>query len=587
AADLRAWLAGQTVVARPVGAGGRLLRWIRRKPVLAGLAGALFAAIASLGIHIALARGAALASEQHRANLAERFAREQQRNALLAGAQLRLRMRDAGRRSESLRWLREAWRLGPSVEIRSAAITALALPDAEEARPPPGMTFAEPAGAPEPGFALPSPVLTSAFHPGSHRLAAAASDKLVYIVDVQRRAIVRRLHGVGGRCRALSFSPDGHWLASVVDDGTLRLWSVRGGEELLVIDRAIFEKNVRLRWSADGQWLVLAPGRAFRIRAPEAARFFIPEAAENRAEEIRTIDLSADGRWLVTGDESGTRLWDARTRREAALFAKDGAEWSAAGFSPDSRRLWIGGWNSALRVADLPAVENAAPAAPSKVAELAGVLIEQSEDGSWLAALSNDAGGFQFLSSAAPRREVWLRHPHPLDLALTRDARRAATSSYDSAGVRIWDFPSARLLRELPAAPPAQLAFSPDGATLATGGKHEVTLWNADTGKRGRTLPTIGLINSLAFSPDGLLLAVETHAGIIFFRATEPFEELARLATVPDGGSASFRFSRDSRQLAMQTSAGGAVVWQLDALHRELAALGMAWDQPLPNAPQK
>ncbi len=580
AADLRAWLEGRPVVARPIGATGRLLRWMRRKPALAGLAGALLLAVSGWGIDIARARHAALAGEQRRAEIAERFAREQQRTALLARAQLRLRLPDAGRRSESLRWLRAAWQFGPSVEIRSAAITALALVDSEPADLPPGVVLAEPAAAPDPGFTLPAPFRVSAFHPGSSRLAAAGEDKLVYLVDVPRRAIVQRVRGLGGTCRALAFSPDGHWLASVADDGTLRLSSVREGGELLVLSRDIFEPDPQLRWSADGHWLVLASGRAFQITAPEAARFFLPETAGNRAEEICTIDLSADGRWLVTVDEAGTRLWDVPTRREAALLAKDGAEWSAARFSPDSRRLWIGGWNSALRVVDLPLAGNAAISEPKPVAKFAGALIAQSEDGASLIALSNAGGGFQSVASTPPHHPLWLRHPQPLDIALTRDARRAATSSYDSAGVRLWDLPTARLLREIPAGPPALLAFRPDGAILATGVKHTLTLWRPDTGETVHTLTTRAAITSLAFSPDGRLLAAETRDSVILFRAVEPFDELARLSTVPDRGTASFCFSRDSRQLAIQTPTGSAIVWQLDALHRELAALGMAWDPP-------
>ncbi len=576
AADLRAWLEGRAVLARPVSAAGRCARWVRRKPVLAGLAAALVVSIAGWGVHAARSRSAALAGEQRRADLAERFAREQQRTALVARAQLRLRLPDAGRRTESLRWLREAWQIGPSVEIRSAAIAALALTDAEVARPTGDVAFVEPDAVPAIEVALPPPVLVRAFHAGSQRMAAVARDKVIYLIETGRREVVERLHGIGGRCEALSFSPDGHTLAAIVDDGSLRLFRVRGGEELLVVSRDVPKKDAGLRWSADGQWLGLASGRAFRIRAPAVARHFIAETPQTRIEEVCTIDASGDGRWLVTVDEAGTRLWDARTRRDVALFPKQGVEWSAPRFSPDSRRLWIGGWNSALRAV---AVDRAAPGDPTRVALLPGVLTEQSDDGAWLNALSNAGGGFQFVATAAPHRTVWLRHPHPMGFALTRDARRAATSSFDSAGVRVWDFPAAKVARELPVEPPAQLAFAPDGATLAAGRQHTITLWDAGTVARLRTLPAVARIHSLAFSPDGRLLAVVTHEGIVLFRGTAPFDELARLAPVSGVRPASFCISRDSRQLAVQTASGGAIVWQLDALERELRARGMGWQR--------
>lgn len=66
-------------------------------------------------------------------------------------------------------------------------------------------------------------------------------------------------------------------------------------------------------------------------------------------------------------------------------------------------------------------------------------------------------------------------------------------------------------------------------------------------------------------------------------RANPPCDELARLATTPGTGTASFCFSRDSRQLAVQTATGGAILWQLDALERELAALGLDWQRPIPS----
>lgn len=56
--------------------------------------------------------------------------------------------------------------------------------------------------------------------------------------------------------------------------------------------------------------------------------------------------------------------------------------------------------------------------------------------------------------------------------------------------------------------PVTALAFSPDGATLAASGYHEITLWDPATGKlasRIKNLPERTW--SLAFSPDGKLLA--------------------------------------------------------------------------------
>jgi mono/diheme cytochrome c family protein len=57
--------------------------------------------------------------------------------------------------------------------------------------------------------------------------------------------------------------------------------------------------------------------------------------------------------------------------------------------------------------------------------------------------------------------------------------------------------------------PVMAVAFGPDGSEIAAGGYHEVTVWDAATGKLRRRIKNVGQrVHGLAFAPDGSFLAV-------------------------------------------------------------------------------
>jgi WD40 repeat protein len=172
-------------------------------------------------------------------------------------------------------------------------------------------------------------------------------------------------------------------------------------------------------------------------------------------------------------------------------------------------------------------------------------------------------------------------------IAIAHDGGRLAVVSNlensQTAAIRIWNLADGTP-QDLVTLEDRQvhcLAFSPDGKTLAVGGRGapgEPTLLLLDsaTGNRRETLPTKRDVIRLAFSPDGRRLVTESEP------ATVQMWQLADRAlewTVPVGRQITcFGFSPDGKQLAGGDTCGRVWLWSAaDGAERLLIAVGHKW----------
>ncbi len=197
-----------------------------------------------------------------------------------------------------------------------------------------------------------------------------------------------------------------------------------------------------------------------------------------------------------------------------------------------------------------------------------------SPDGKTIVSGSDD-GTVALLDADKGKLNRTLTHNNVVNsVAFSLDGGLIASGSSDKT-VKIWDPHTAEVKRILTHDDVVTaIAFSPDGKTLASGNDIDETvvetvkLWDVDTGKQKRSLVEDDLsrvrhssvVNSIAFSPDGKLLArAFTQNWITLWEA-----QTGRLGQrlVRHGATVnSLRFSRDSKMIASGGKDSSVILW--------------------------
>ena len=161
----------------------------------------------------------------------------------------------------------------------------------------------------------------------------------------------RTLIGHRLRVTAVSWSPDGKWLATGSEDGTAKIWEVAAGRELVTL-RGHTSGLRSVCWSPDGKRLATASedgtGKVWEV---SGGREVI--TLKGHRDVVHSLSWSPDGKRLATGSEDGTAvIWDASNGRELRSIKADKSKVWPVSWSPDSRYLATGGWDGLAKVWD-------------------------------------------------------------------------------------------------------------------------------------------------------------------------------------------------------------------------------------------
>jgi WD40 repeat protein/serine/threonine protein kinase len=280
-------------------------------------------------------------------------------------------------------------------------------------------------------------------------------------------------------------------------------------EDVIVVRSSVILEGhegpvVALAYSPDGTRLATASqDQTARVWDPTTGNLI--HTLRGHAGYIHSLTYSPDGSRLVTASEDQTaRVWDPDTGN--LITTLQGHEGGVTGlaYSPDGSRLTTSGVDETTRVWD-----------PNT-----GKLIAVFRNDGWSRAYSPN--GSRLASSRDKTAYIWDAHTGKLitslqghqksvrTLAFSPDGARVATGSFDNTA-RIWDAHTGDLVASLLGhqAIVAALSYSPDGSHLATASTDKTArVWDANTGKLIVSLQGHeAAVWSLAYSPDGSRLA--------------------------------------------------------------------------------
>lgn len=364
-----------------------------------------------------------------------------------------------------------------------------------------------------------------------------------------------RLEGHGDYVQAVSFSPDGSWIATASNDDTVKLWEQDG--RLRQTLRGHLDQVKSVSVSPNGELLASASNDAtVKLWTPAGDEVMTLTDADDR---LNDVAFSPNGQMLAAVDSGGTAwLWSTLGDLLTVLRGHE-VRASGVSFSPNSQTIATASFDNTVKLWTLDGqLLHTFAGHQGNVFD-----VEFSPDGTTLASSSADQSAILWDVGRRIKRQTLPHQGLIRGIQFSPDGRTVATASDDEI-VNLWTLEGRNIMTlrghrgRL-----SQIDFSPDGRMLASAGLDKtVKLWQLQS----PLLVAVeqahdGAIYGVAISPDGLI-ATASEDG-----TAKLWDQEGNLLQTIVGhldGVNSVHFSPDGQQILTASSDTTARLWRRD-----------------------
>ncbi|MFN8005007.1 MAG: serine/threonine-protein kinase, partial [Acidobacteriota bacterium] len=327
------------------------------------------------------------------------------------------------------------------------------------------------------------------------RLVTVRSQGEVVFYDPVRGEAIGSPHFVHhDNGRAVAFSPNGKLVATGADD--IILWDAATQEIITQWDHSA--EIWGLTWSPDGRYLVSTHDDGSILLWDVIARERAGDLAQHSS-PVAAVAFSPDGQHIASGSEDRSVLiWNVHSgRKEMALIGHQ-SHVNGVTFSPDSQWLVSNGWDGELIRWELAGRQPRWRVKTSGGAKRISI----SPDERWIAASEGiydaDTGERLFRYDSSPGVENFLT----MSAAISADGKRLAAAAYGR--LCVWETEQWRLLGQIKVGDSGGAAMSPDGQQIIIGSvSGELMLFQTDPLARiGHLGSHATRVKQMTFSPD-------------------------------------------------------------------------------------